>query len=115
MTRVCEECGKEFEGTAQAHYCHECRRRIQRESAKEYYYRNRESIRKKQKAYQATLKKGPKTREKPQYETRSWTVEYIRKGDLWTWKAKKGNVVLEAHRNFYSLRTAQRDCLLAIG
>lgn len=131
MIRKCEyeNCGVEFEGKPQSHYCPVHRLLLQREAHKRYdeknrerrtknqrayYYRNREKIIEKQKArnkanYQ--YKRGPI--ERPNLT--GWKVEYLRTGDLWTWKAVKGNVTLEAHRNFYSLRTAQKDCLLAIG
>lgn len=115
MTRVCEKCGKEFEGLKTSHYCKHCRLEIQRKAAREYYYKHREEIRKKQKEYQAQLPVGKKTREHAKYETVGWKVEYIRHGDLWTWKATRGKVVLKAARDFSSITIAQRDCLLAIG
>lgn len=131
MIRKCEYegCGVEFEGSPQSHYCYEHRLLLQREAhkryadknretknknARAYYYRNREKILEKQKARNKAnyvYKRGPQVRE----GGIGWSVEYIRKGEMWTWKARKGNVTLEAHRNFYSLRTAQKDCLLALG
>ncbi len=127
MIRKCEfeGCGVEVEGSPQSHHCPELRLQLQREAHKrydeknrerraknlrDYYQRNREKIIAKQRA-----------RNKANYECKQrpnlagWKIEYLRSGDLWTWKATKGNVTLEAHRNFYSLRTAQKDCMLAIG
>lgn len=131
MIRKCEfeGCGVEFEGSPQSHYCPEHRLQLQREAKKRYdeknrerkaknqlayYYRHREKILKKRKVQNKAnyvYKRGPK--EVPNLT--GWKIEYLRSGDLWTWKAVKGNVTLEAHRNFYSLRTAQKDCMLAIG
>jgi len=130
MIRKCEfeGCAVEFEGSPQSHYCHEHRLLLQREAKKRYekknlgrkaqyqrayYQRNRERLLEKQKARNKAnyvYKRGPIER-----DIAGWSVEYIRKGEMWTWKARKGNVTLEAHRNFYSLRTAQKDYLLAIG
>lgn len=132
MIRKCEyeNCGAEFEGSPQSHYCPEHRLLLQREAHKRYDERNRERRAKNQRAYyqrnRERLLEKQKARNKanyvykrgpmpPRYETAGWTIEYLRTGDLWTWKATKGNVTLEAHRNFYSLRTAQKDCLLALG
>ena len=79
---------------------------------RDYYLRNRERLLAKQKAYMAG-----KTRDDDEIKANitGWKIEYVRKGDTWTWEAKKGNVTLVAHRNFYSLRTARKDCMLAIG
>lgn len=115
MTKICEECGVCFEGIKTTHYCPKCRLKIQKEAAKKYYQTHRAEIRAKQKKYQTLRAASKKTHDKPMYDTTGWKIEYLRVGDLWTWKATKGNVILEAHRNFYSLRTAQKDCLLALG
>lgn len=115
MSRTCEECGVYFEGTKAAHYCPKCRLKIQKEAAKKYYHDHKYEIRMKQKKYQTLRAASQKTHDKPMYDTTGWKIEYLRHGDLWTWKATKGTVVLEAHRDFYSLITAQKDCLLAIG
>ena len=130
MTKNCEECNKQFEGHRNAHYCPECRLKLQREAHKryaiktrarktqyqrDYYYRNRERLLEKKKERNKAnyeYKRGPNLERE---DLASWKIEYLRKGDLWTWKATKGNVTLEAHRNFYSLRTAQKDCALALG
>ena len=63
----------------------------------------------KQKAYQANLHLGPKTHDRPQYDTSGWTIELIRKGDLWTWKATKGKAVLKAGREFESISIAKKE------
>lgn len=129
MIRKCEyeNCGIEFEGTPQSHYCPEHRLLLQREAHKryeqknrdkktkyqrDYYLRNRERLLAKQKAYMAGKARDV---EETKANLTGWKIEYLRKGDTWTWEAKKGNVTLVAHRNFYSLRTAQKDCMLAIG
>lgn len=129
MIRKCEyeKCGIEFEGSPQSHYCPEHRLLLQRESHKryeqknrdkktkyqrDYYLRNRERLLAKQKAYMAGKARDV---EETKANITGWKIEYLRKGDTWTWEAKKGNVTLAAHRNFYSLRTAQKDCMLAIG
>lgn len=129
MIRTCEECNKQFEGHRNAHYCPECRLKLQREAhrryeashkerkkinARNYYLRHREQLLAKQKArYKETYeyKRGPIDRQ----GLTGWTIEYIKNGDLWTWSARKGNVVLDAGRDFETLRIAQKDCLLAIG
>lgn len=129
MIRKCEYegCVIEFEGSPQSHYCPEHRLLLQREAHKryeqknrdkktkyqrDYYLRNRERLLAKQRAYMAG-----KTRDDDEIKANitGWKIEYLRKGDTWTWEATKGNVTLVAHRNFYSLRTAQKDCMLAIG
>ena len=129
MIRKCEYegCGIEFDGSPQSHYCPEHRLLLQREAhrryeqknrdkktkyQRDYYLRNRERLLAKQKAYMAG-----KTRDDDEIKANitGWKIEYVRKGDTWTWEAKKGNVTLVAHRNFYSLRTARKDCMLAIG
>lgn len=131
MIRQCEyeNCGIEFEGTPQSHYCPEHRLLLQREAHKryeqknrvkktkyqrDYYYRNREKIIAKQRERNKSnyeYKRGPIDRQ----GLTGWTIEYIKNGDLWTWSARKGNVVLDAGRDFETLRIAQKDCLLAIG
>lgn len=130
MIRKCEyeNCGIEFEGTPQSHYCPEHRLLLQREAHKryeqknrdkktkyqrDYYLRNRERLLAKQKAY--SIGKKPNGERLEKANLTGWKIEYLRKGDTWTWEATKGNVTLVAHRNFYSLRTAQKDCMLAIG
>lgn len=139
MTKVCEKCGVEFEGK-QAHFCPVCRKDVQREAALEYYHKNRTEIRQKQKEYHGTesyrkryeeyyaknrerlvakqkaynAAKGHKPREYAK-DISGWTIEFIRHGDLWTWKAKRGASELKAARDFSTLRLAQKDCLLALG
>lgn len=130
MIRKCEyeNCGIEFEGTPQSHYCPEHRLLLQREAHRRWELKNKDRKRKNQRAYYQRNREKiiakQRVRNKANYEYKrgpierdftGWKIEYLRKGDLWTWKAIKGNVTLEAHRNFYSLRTAQKDCMLAIG
>ena len=127
MIKNCEECNKQFEGHRNAHYCQECRLKLQREAHKRYnakhpervkarmqayYAKNREKLVAKQRAYNAAVGHKPRL---PKFDTAGWTIEFKRNGDLWTWSAKKGNVVLDAGRDFSTLRIAQKDCLLAIG
>lgn len=129
MIKTCEECNKQFEGHRNAHYCPECRLKLQREAHKryanknrakktqyqrDYYYRNRERLLEKQKARNKAnyeYKRGPIDRP----GLTGWTIEYTKNGDLWTWSARKGNVVLDAGRYFSTLRIAQKDCLFALG
>ena len=139
MIKHCEKCGVEFEGK-QAHYCQVCRKDIQRDAARNYYHKNRTEIRQKQKVYHGSEEyrkkyeeyyaknrerlvakqkaynaaKGHKPREYAK-DISGWTIEFIRHGELWTWTAKRGNVVLDAGRDFSTLRIAQKDCLLALG
>lgn len=130
MIRKCEfeGCVVEFEGSPQSHYCPEHRILLQREAHRRWELKNKERRAKNQRAYyqrnRDKIIAKQRVRNKANYEYKrgpierditGWKIEYIRSGDLWTWKAIKGNVTLEAHRNFYSLRTAQKDCLLALG
>ena len=133
MIKKCqfEGCGVEFEGGYRALYCPTHRFLLQKEAraryeekrdraranaaSLSYYYRHREECLAKQKARNKAnyeYKRGPNLERE---DLASWKIEYVRNGDLWTWKATKGNVTLEAHRNFYSLRTAQKDCAYALG
>ena len=130
MIRKCEfeGCNVEFEGSPQSHYCPEHRLFLQREAHKRYDYKNKQFKKDYMRDYyrqnRTRILELKKRREEKRLEREGqqikdalncWKIEYLRSGDLWTWKATKGNVTLEAHRNFYSLRTAQKDCMLAIG
>lgn len=117
MIKNCEKCGVEFECRRNAHYCHSCRLDLQRNASRIYQAKMRklhpELVREKMRRYKATgstVEEGSMA--KP--ESAGWTIEYFRKGDLWTWSARKGTVVLKAARYFETLRIAQKDCLLAL-
>ena len=116
MIKNCEKCGAKFEGRRDAHYCKPCRIELQRNASRNYQAKMRklypELVREKMRRYKAT---GTTRSELPKPETAGRTIEYIRKGDLWTWCARKGNAEIKAGRYFETLRIAQKDCLLALG
>lgn len=112
MIKNCEECNGPFEGQKNTHYCPECRLKLQREAHKRYYARHRKERIERQRVYNAAKKH---SHHKNTRDISGWSIEFMRKGEVWTWSARKGNVVLDAGRDFTTLRIAQQDCLLALG